>query len=403
MVAGRPLSVWLALATIYVAWGSTFMAITLAVHTIPPFLTMSARHLVAGAILLAWAYARGERERIGRHQIAAAAVFGGALFVGGHGLLAWSQQRIPSGVAALVAASIPLWVALFDRAVFGRRLSSRAVAGLVLGFGGVALLIAPTGSGGIDRLAALVAVLSAASWAAGSLYSRGARPPSSPVASAGVASLAGAVLLAVVAAARGEFTALDAGAVSGESLFGVGYLVVVGSLIGLSSYVWLLRVAPISLVATYAYVNPVVAVLLGWAILGETFDARILAAGTIIVAAVALIVSAPAPEREQARGLLRRGRAGLREPADRFRPPGGGNGVSTKSVPTSEEAALTPEWDQVEGKAKEKVGGATGDEGLEGEGKVQGTWGDAKESADDLGDDAKAKAGDAADSVRDKL
>jgi drug/metabolite transporter (DMT)-like permease len=318
VVGGRPVSVWLALATIYVAWGSTFMAITLAVRTIPPFLSMSFRHLIAGALLLAWAYARGERERLGRRQLGAAAIFGGALFVGGHGLLAWSQQRIPSGVAALVIAAIPLWVAVIDRAVLGRRLSRRAVVGLVIGFFGVAILVDPTGGGAIDRVAALVALFSAACWAAGSIYSRGAPLPSSPLVSAGVASLAGAVLLAVFGAARGEVGQLDPGSVSGASLFGVAYLVVVGSLIGLSSYVWLLRVAPISLVATYAYVNPVIAVLLGWAVLGETFDERILLAGATIVAAVALIVSARTPEREQARGLLRRDVAPEHEPASQF-------------------------------------------------------------------------------------
>ena len=297
--------VWLALGTIYVVWGSTFAAIDLAVRTIPPFFTMSARHLIAGAVLLAWGLARSPGERIGRPQIVAAFVFGGALFLGSHGALAWSLQRIPSGVAALVVASIPLWVAVLDRLVLGKRLSPRAVAGLVIGFGGVAILVDP-GGGAVDTVGALVALGSAASWAAGSLYARGAPLPRAPIVSAGLASLAGGVLLAVVGAARGELGALDAGAVSGESLFGVAYLVVIGSLVGLTAYVWLLRVAPISLVATYAYVNPVVAILIGWALLGEAFTPRVLVAGAAIVAAVAMIVSAPAPAREWGRGIRRR-------------------------------------------------------------------------------------------------
>lgn len=298
-------SVWGALFTIYIVWGSTFAAIELAVRTIPPFLTMSARHLIAGSILLVWGLVR-ERERIGRQQILAATIFGGALFLGSHGLLAWAQQKIPSGVAALLVASIPLWVAVFDRLAFGKRLSRRAVLGLAVGFGGVALLVDPWGGGPVDTVAALGAVISAACWAAGSLYARGAPLPKGPIVSAGVASLAGGILLLVASTLRGELSGLDTAAISGESLFGVGYLIVVGSLVGLTAYVWLLKVAPISLVATYAYVNPVVAVLIGWAILDESFTATMILAGALIVTAVAMIVSAPAPEREHGRGLLRR-------------------------------------------------------------------------------------------------
>ena len=305
-IEAAPVAVWTGLATIYVAWGSTFLAISVAVRTLPPFLAMSVRHLVAGSLLLAWAYARGPRERIGARQVGAAAIFGGALFVGSHGALAWSQQRIPSGVAALVVASIPLWAALLDRLAFGRRLSGRAVVALAIGFLGVALLVDPTGAGPIDRVGALVALAAAASWAAGSLYSRDAPLPVSPVASAGLASVVGGVLLALVALGRGEVAGLDVERVSSESIAGVAYLVVVGSLIGLSSYVWLLRVAPISLVATYAFVNPVIAVVLGWAILDEDLHLRVLAAGAAIVVAVALAVTAPAPERATGRALVRR-------------------------------------------------------------------------------------------------
>ena len=298
------MKVWAALGTVYVVWGSTFAAIDLAVRTVPPFLTMSARHLVAGALLLAWGLARSPGERIGRPQIVAAFLFGGALFLGSHGALAWSIQRIPSGVAALIVASIPLWVAVLDRIVLGRRLSRRAVGGLVLGFGGVAILVDP-GGGDVDTIGAVVALASAASWAAGSLYSRTAPLPRAPIVSAGLASLAGGVLLLVAAAARGELGQIELAAVSGQSLFGLGYLVVVGSLVGLTAYVWLLRAAPNSLVATYAYENPVVAILIGWALLGESFTPRVLLAGAAIVAAVAFIVSAPTPAREWGRGLRR--------------------------------------------------------------------------------------------------
>jgi drug/metabolite transporter (DMT)-like permease len=300
--------VWGALLTIYVVWGSTFAAIDLAVRTVPPFLAMSVRHLIAGALLLAWGLYRSPGERIGPRQIVAASIFGGALFLGGHGALAWAQQRIPSGVAALVIASIPLWVAVLDRLVFGRRLSGRAIAGLAIGFGGVALLVDPRGGGDVEAIGVVVALGSAAAWAAGSLYSRDAPLPKAPITSAGLASLAGGVLLFIVSALGGELGRLDAGAISGESLFGIAYLVVVGSLIGLTAYVWLLRAAPISLVATYAYVNPVIAVVIGWAFLDESLTGRLLVAGAAIVAAVAMIVSAPAPERETGRALrVRRG------------------------------------------------------------------------------------------------
>jgi drug/metabolite transporter (DMT)-like permease len=309
-----PRGTWPALATIYVAWGSTFLATSVAVRTLPPFLAMSVRHVVAGALLLAWGLLRADREPIGRRELGAAVIFGGALFVGGHGALAWSQQRIPSGVAALVIGSIPLWVALFDRVAFGRRLSWRAVVGLVVGFAGVALLVDPRGGGALDVAGVLVTLAAAASWAAGSLYSRGAPLPSRPIVAAGLAGLAGGLLLAVVAVARGELADVDPATVSRDSLLGVAYLIVVGSLVGFSAYVWLLRAAPISLVATYAYVNPVIAVLLGWALLDEIVDARVLFAGGAIVAAVALIVSAPAPERETGRGVLRRTRP-AREPS----------------------------------------------------------------------------------------
>lgn len=298
--------IWGALAIVYVVWGSTFAAIELAVRTIPPSLAMSMRHVFAGAVLLAWGLARGPREKIGRPQLIAATIFGGLLFLGGHGSIAWAQQRIPSGVAALLVASIPLWVAVLDRFVFGKRLSGRAILGLTLGFGGVALLVDPTGGGTINTLGALVAVLGAGSWAAGSLYSRDAPLPKGPLVSAGLASLAGGLLLAGAALVSGEIASFHPSQVSGESWFGEIYLIVMGSFVGLTAYVWLLKNAPISLVATYAYVNPVVAMLIGWAFLSETFSPMIILAGGAIIAAVVLIVSAPAPQKAFGRGLLRR-------------------------------------------------------------------------------------------------
>ncbi|MGH3007069.1 MAG: EamA family transporter [Gaiellaceae bacterium] len=299
--------VWLALATIYVVWGSTFMAVTIAVRDLPPLLSMAIRHLVAGAILLAWALPRGDREgdRIRWSEIRAALVFGGALFLVGHGGLAWAQQTVPSGVAALLIGSIPLWMALLDRVVFGKRLHVTANVGLVGGFLGLAFLLDPFGAGSVDRVGALVAVGAAFAWAAGSLYSRGATLPKRPLVSAGLAALCGGVLLAVFSAVSGE---LGDARFTAESLGAVAYLVVVGTLIGFSAYVWLLRAAPTSLVSTYAYVNPIVAVGLGWALLGEEITVQMLVAGSAIIVSVALILRTSGVALEPGRGLRRRAR-----------------------------------------------------------------------------------------------
>jgi drug/metabolite transporter (DMT)-like permease len=305
MAARYGARVWLGLATIYVVWGSTFIALAIAVRDLPPFLSMSLRHLTAGALLLAVAWSRGDgkEDPIGRRQIAAAFVFGGLLFVAGHGALAWAQQTVPAGTAALIIGSIPIWMALFDRVAFGRRLPRSAYVGFGLGFAGLVFLFDPFGGGSIDRVGALVIVGSAMCWAAGSLYSRGAPLPRRPLASAGLASLCGGLLLIALSLATGELGRADW---TRDAVLAVAYLIVVGSLVGFTTYVWLLRVAPVSLVATYAYVNPIVAVALGWAILGEAVTLQMLVAGAAVLVAVAMIVRASSSAVEPGRGLLRR-------------------------------------------------------------------------------------------------
>ena len=307
MAARYGARVWLALATIYLVWGSTFIALAIAVRDLPPFLSMALRHLTAGVILLAIALPRGDRrgDRIGRRQIAAAVVFGGLLFVAGHGGLAWAQQTVPAGTAALLIGSIPIWMALFDRVAYGRRLRRSAYAGFALGFAGLAFLFDPFGKGSIDRVAALVIVLSAMCWAAGSLYSRGAPLPRRPLVSAGLASLCGGLLLAAYSGVSGEIGTADW---TRDAVLAVAYLVVIGSLVGFTAYVWLLRAAPVSLVATYAYVNPIVAVALGWALLGETISTQMVVAGAAVVVSVAMIVRSSGAAVEPGRGLLRRPR-----------------------------------------------------------------------------------------------
>jgi drug/metabolite transporter (DMT)-like permease len=305
MAASYRPRVWLALATIYIVWGSTFMAVTIAVRDVPPLLAMGIRHVTAGTLLLAWALPRGDRQGdlIGWTQIRAGFIFGGALFLLGHGGLAWAQQTVPSGVAALLIGSIPLWMALLDRIFFGKRLHPSATLGLVVGFVGLAFLFDPFGEGSFDRLGAVVCVLAALAWAAGSLYSRGAALPKRPLVSAGLAALCGGALLLVAGAARGELGDLHPTA---DALGAIAYLVVVGTLVGFVAYVWLLRNAPTSLVSTYAYVNPVIAVALGSLFLGEQITGQMLAAGAVILASVALIVRKSGEVLEPGRGLRRR-------------------------------------------------------------------------------------------------
>jgi drug/metabolite transporter (DMT)-like permease len=305
-MAARPdARIWLALAVVYLAWGSTFIALAIAVRDLPPLLALALRHVVAGAILLAVALPRGDRtgDRIGWTQIRAGLVLGFLLFVLSHGSLAWAQQTVPAGVAALLVGSIPIWMALFDRVAFGRRLRGSAYVGFALGFLGLAFLVDPFGEGSVDRLGAVAIVLGAGTWAAGSLYSRGAPLPRRPLVSAGLASLCGGVLLVIASFATGEYR--DA-VFSTEALLAVGYLIVVGSFAGFTAYVWLLQVAPTSLVATYAYVNPIVAVVLGWALLGEEITLQMAVAGAAVVVSVAMIVRASSAQLEPGWGLLRR-------------------------------------------------------------------------------------------------
>lgn len=297
--------VWLALITIYLVWGSTFIALAIAVRDLPPLLAMALRHLTAGSLLLAIALPRGDRagDRIGRRQVAAAFVFGGLLFVTGHGALAWAQKTVPAGMAALIVGSIPIWMTLFDRLFFGRRLPRSAYAGFALGLLGLALLFDPFGEGLVDRTAALVIVVSAMCWAAGSLYSRGAPLPKRPIVSAGLAALCGGVLLAVLSLLTGELGRADW---TRDAILAVAYLVVAGSVVGFSAYVWLLRVAPVSLVSTYAYVNPIVAVALGWLLLSESITLQMVLAGAAVLVSVAMILRASGAQLEPGRGLLRR-------------------------------------------------------------------------------------------------
>jgi drug/metabolite transporter (DMT)-like permease len=295
-----PARLWAALAVVYVVWGSTYLGILLAIDTIPVFLSMGIRFVLAGGLLYLWAARRGDvaGDPVRRRQWLAAAVVGGLLFVGGNGLVAWSETRVDTGIAALLIAAVPLWMALFDRAANGQRLSRPALVGLLIGFGGVALLAWPSGPSRIDALGAFALLVSGAAWAAGSLVARRAPLPQRPLVSSGMQMFAGGLLLLFVGSVSGELTEL--GTPSLTSVLAMLYLVVFGSWLAFSAYTWLLQVAPTSVVSTYAYVNPVVAVFLGWLFLSEPLSVRTVVAGAVILGAVALIVT---PGRTRPRPL----------------------------------------------------------------------------------------------------
>lgn len=281
-----------AFAAIYLLWGSTYLFIRFGVETIPPYILAGLRHLIAGTLLYSWVRMRGA-GRPTRAQWLVCAAVGTLLLVGGNGSVTWAEQRVPSGLAALLVATMPLWMVLLDwLRPGGLRPRIGAAVGLLLGFGGVALLVGPTGIGteAVDPAGATVLVLAALSWATGSLYSRRAKLPASLLQAAAMQSLAGGLILLALGVASGQWGRFDPAQVSPRSWLSLGYLVIFGSLLGFTAYIWLLRATAPSRVATYAYVNPVVAVLLGWAFAGEPVNARMLGATALIVAAVALVI-----------------------------------------------------------------------------------------------------------------
>jgi drug/metabolite transporter (DMT)-like permease len=287
--APRRAPVLASFAAIYLVWGSTFLAIRWAVETIPPFSMMAARCLVGGAILLAIGLLReGRVAWPTRREWGGAAVVGTLFFVVCHGVLAYAEQTAPSGVSALFLATIPLYVPLLAWWLAGdRRPSLRLTLSLVAGFAGVALLVAAQGSGGVSLGDAALLLLSAFGWAAGTVATRLVPVPRSPLLGAATPLIAGGIILVAIALATGEHT----GHVSARSVVGLGYLILFGTVATFSAYIWLLRVVNPTRVATYAFVNPAVAVLLGWAVAGETFGAWAILATAVIVGAVAFAVT----------------------------------------------------------------------------------------------------------------
>lgn len=283
-----------AFAAVYVIWGSTYLAIRYAIETLPPFLMAGTRFLTAGAILYLFMRLRGAQAPLRLHW-RSAFVLGGMLLLFGNGAVVWAEHRIASGIAALLVAVEPLWIVLLEwLRPGGRRPSGRTVIGVVLGFAGLAILVGPQdlGGGRVDVLGAVVVVMAALSWAAGSLYSREAPLPNSPFLATAMQMLAGGTLLVGAGLLTGEAGSVDPSTFSARSLGALAYLTVFGSLVAFTAYIWLLGVVSPSRASTYAYVNPLVAVVLGWALAGERLDARVALSAVVIVGAVAMIIAA---------------------------------------------------------------------------------------------------------------
>ncbi len=307
--AASPIAVWAGLLTLYFVWGSTYIGIRLGVETIPPFLMAAIRFLIAGAILLAWEAVAVRRilkdpdidpvdrpRRPNRREWRDSAIVGGALLFGGMGMVALGEKTVPAGITAILIALLPVWVAVLGRIFFGERLPRAVIAGIVIGFAGVVILVGPFGSAtglAFDGFGILCLLISPLCWGAGSLYSsHRAVLPNRPLTATGIQMLCGGGFLLLGSILVGELATFDIAAVSTRSWLGLLYLTTIGSLVGFTTYVWLLRVAPLPKIATYAYVNPVVAFVLAGILLGEAIEPRTVLAGAVIVFAVALIVTA---------------------------------------------------------------------------------------------------------------
>jgi drug/metabolite transporter (DMT)-like permease len=294
----RPASavlVWTAIVILYFVWGSTYLGIRVAVDTIPPFVMASVRFLIAGLVMLA-AVAIFRRDHLSRpmiREIRDTSIVGALLMGGGMGAVAWGELTVPSGIAGVLIAMMPVWVAVFGRVFLNERLPGLAIVGIGAGMVGVAILI---GSGvAIDRsldpagVAALI--VSPMAWAAGSLFSaHRARLPRDPFQTTAMQMLAGAAVLGIAAILSGELASFRPETVSGDSLVALVYLTAIGSLVAFTAFAWVLRQAPLPLIATYAFVNPVVAVILGAVILHEAVTPIQLVAGAVIVVGVALLI-----------------------------------------------------------------------------------------------------------------
>jgi drug/metabolite transporter (DMT)-like permease len=289
-IAPGRLQLLAAFFAIYVVWGSTYLAIRYAVETIPPLIVAGTRHIIAGLVLLGWAYARGYRPSL--RECRASVLLGVLYFVIGHGTLHWAETVVPSGWAALLIASEPIWIAVLAVLVSqGERLTGKTIVGLLLGIAGVALLVgAETASHQRATVIGSIAILAGTlSWSVGVIYSRTSSLPRSALARAGMPEVVGALILLTVAGFTGEFSQLHILNVTSRSALSLFYLITFGSIITFSAYTWLLDHVSPTLVSTHTYANPVIAVFIGWLWAGEVITLRVLGAGLLTLIAVFLI------------------------------------------------------------------------------------------------------------------
>ncbi len=286
----RRLEVLLAFFAIYAIWGSTYLAIRFAVETIPPFYTAGIRHFVAGIILLAWCLAK--RLRPTRAQVRASIIIGAFFFLGGHGSLHWAEQKLPSGLASLLVASEPLWVFLLSAVAAKQwRLNGTLLAGIVLGFGGVGLLMGRSAlTAGPGVFAGSLAVLfGALTWAVGIVYSRRSHLSGHPLLLSALSLLAGSLQLLLLGTVAREYHGFSLASVSLRSWLSPAYLILFGSVVAFTAYNWLLEHYSPTLVATHTYVNPLIAVLLGWLLAGEALTLNVLLSTALVIGAVMLV------------------------------------------------------------------------------------------------------------------
>lgn len=299
--------VLVAFGAVYLVWGSTYLAIQIGIESFPPLLLAGFRHLLAGLILyplLRWK--TGIRPTAAHWKTAI--VTGFLLLFVGNGGVSWAEQTVPSGVAALLVATVSLWLVILDwLRPGGVRPVSRVIVGILMGFSGLVLLVGPAhlgGSGRVDPGGAGILVIASLGWAIGSLYSKHGRMPNSPMLSVAMQGLAGGVVLILVGLFTGEFRALHLAAVTARSWLALGYLIAFGSGIGFTAYIYILQKSTAARVGTYAFVNPVVALFLGWLVAGETISLRTVLAAGVILTAVILVITAPHPAPAHAKRRL---------------------------------------------------------------------------------------------------
>lgn len=286
------LKILAAFIAVYFVWGTTYLAIKYAIETIPPFLMMGMRSLSAGLVLYTWGRIRGDAN-VTRKEIPSLILIGFLFFLIGHGVLAWAQKTVPSGVAALLIASEPIIIALFEPMFTGEgRVGKRTVLGMLIGMSGIAVLILPKGFDfkNANLLGSFGILVCTFSWASGAIYSRVAKLPRSPLITGGLQLLFGGVLLIFASFMLGEWSVFTISQVAIRSWSGLAYLVVFGSIITFSAYTWLLTITSATRISTHTFINPVVAVIIGWAFGGEALTGEMLIATVLIVISVYLVL-----------------------------------------------------------------------------------------------------------------